>query len=60
MSMAALENEDVHGFSKTVGRLALYSAQTISDIIHSVFDYLLVFGIQMRHWANCIHGVDGL
>lgn len=60
VSMAALENEDVHGFSKTVGRLALYSAQTISDIIHSVFDYLWVFGIQMRHWANCIHGVDGL
>jgi len=30
------KNEDVHGFSKTVGRLALYSAQTISDTIHSV------------------------
>jgi len=54
------KNEDVHGFSKAVGRLALYSAQTISDTTHSVFDYLWVFGIQMRHWADCIYGVDGL
>jgi len=42
------KNVDVHGFLKTVGRLALYSVQTISVTIHSMFDYLWLFGFPMR------------